>query len=385
MTGRARVRPAGAVHPVAWWLWATGMAVAAMRTTNPFLLALIGAVVGFVVASRRGDAPWARSLSFFLRVGVAVIVIRVVVEVVLGQGTPGTVLFRLPRLPVPVGEGISLGGPVTAEALLVALVGGLRLAVIILCFGAANSLASPHRLLRALPAVLYEAGVVVTVALSFAPELVHTLAAVRRARALRGRPTRGPAGLRGLAVPVLEGALDRSIALAASMDARGYGRRPPGGRRRWPAWAVLAGLLVLCAGLYGVLVPSSLYGVGLPLVAAGSALLVAGLLGGGRRRARSRYRPDPWRATEWAVAGSGLATLAVFAVAAAAGVTGLAVGFPPLQVPPLPLWPAAGVLAALLPLAVTAAPSRVSAEPAPAPGVAPAPAVAPLDAPVGSG
>ena len=39
------------------------------------------------------------------------------------------------------------------------------------------------------------------------------------------------AGMRGIAVPVLEGALDRSLQLATSMDARGYGRRCDTGER----------------------------------------------------------------------------------------------------------------------------------------------------------
>ena len=34
------------LHPAAWWLWGMGMAVAASRTTNPFLLILLVAVVG---------------------------------------------------------------------------------------------------------------------------------------------------------------------------------------------------------------------------------------------------------------------------------------------------------------------------------------------------
>ena len=64
-----------------------------------------------------------------------------------------------------------------------------------------------------------------TVALSFTPELVETIGAVRRARRMRGIPTSGLRGLRGIAVPVLKGALDRSLQLATSMDSRGYGRR----------------------------------------------------------------------------------------------------------------------------------------------------------------
>ena len=154
------------------------------------------------------------------------IVIRVVLQIVFGNRLPGHVIVTLPQVPLPSwAQGVSIGGPVTVEAVLGAAVEGMRLAVILVCFGAANSLANPYRLLRCLPAVLYEAGVAVTVSLAFVPEVVIALAAVRDARRLRGRPVRGVAGLRGMAVPVLESALDRSLQLASSMDARGYGRR----------------------------------------------------------------------------------------------------------------------------------------------------------------
>ena len=52
--------------------------------------------------------------------------------------------------------------------------------------------ASPYRLLRAVPSVLYELGVVVTVALSFAPQTVTTVAVVRDARRLGGVSNAGP-------------------------------------------------------------------------------------------------------------------------------------------------------------------------------------------------
>ena len=172
------------LHPVAWWLWAAGLAICAMRTNNPFLLALIGVVACVVVSARRNSAPWSRSIAFFLRLGVLVIVIRVVMEMLFGQrGVPGHVLFTLPQVPLPSwAVAVSIGGPVTLESLLNAFVEGLQIAVILLCFGAANSLASPYRLLRSLPAVLYETGVAVTVALSFTPELVQSIGIVRQAR-----------------------------------------------------------------------------------------------------------------------------------------------------------------------------------------------------------
>ena len=112
------------LHPVAWWLWAAGLAICAMRTNNPFLLALIGAVACVVVSARRSSAPWSRSIAFFLRLGVLVIVIRIVIEILFGQrGIPGHVLFTLPQVPLPSwAAAVSIGGPVTLESILNAFV-----------------------------------------------------------------------------------------------------------------------------------------------------------------------------------------------------------------------------------------------------------------------
>ena len=73
------------LHPGAWWLWALGLAVAASRTSNPLLLGLILAVTGLVVAARKPDAPWSRSFTVFLKLGVLVVLIRLVFQVVLGN------------------------------------------------------------------------------------------------------------------------------------------------------------------------------------------------------------------------------------------------------------------------------------------------------------
>jgi len=271
---------------------------------------------------------------------------------VFGNRLPGHVLFTLPHVPLPSwARGVSIGGAVTLEAVFEALVQGLRLAVVLLCFGAANSLASPYRLLRCLPAVLYEAGVAITVALAFAPELVGSIGAVRDARRLRGRPVRGVAGLRGMAVPVLESAFDRSLQLAASMDARGYGRRVPvsRGARRWASGGTAVGLLLVAGGVYGVLVAGSLPGGGIPFVAVGAVLLGAGLAAGGRRTNRTRYRPEPWGLPEWLVAASGALVVGCMVAAAVLGVAGLQFSVYPLHLPTLPLLAAAGILVGLVP------------------------------------
>ncbi len=340
------------LHPGAWWLWAACLAGAASRTTNPILLLLIGCVAALVVAARRTAAPWSRSFTVFLRLGLVVIALRVVLVIVFGNRLPGHVLFTLPQVPLPSwAQGVSIGGPVTAEAVIQAVVQGLRLAVVLLCFGAANSLASPYRLLRCLPAVLYEAGVAITVSLAFAPELVVAIGDVRDARRLRGRPVRGFAGLRGMAVPVLESAFDRSLQLASSMDARGYGRRVPvsRGSRRLASGGTAAGLLLVVGGVYGVLVAGSLPGGGIPFVAVGAALVGVGLAAGGRRSNRTRYRPDPWGGPEWLVTAAGAVTVGCMVAAGVLNAPGLQFSVYPLALPTLPLVAATGILVGLLP------------------------------------
>src|SRR5690348_11936337 len=173
-TAASRRLPRG-LHPIAWWLWAAGLAVAASRTSNPLLLGLLLAVLGYVVSARRSEAAWARGFKYYLWFALIVVGIRVLFRSIFASPvTPADhVLFRLPRIPLPGWyAGIQLGGPVSLEASLAAALDGLRLACILCCIGAANSLANPKRALRVLPGALYELGVAVTVSLSVAPQLI---------------------------------------------------------------------------------------------------------------------------------------------------------------------------------------------------------------------
>ena len=261
------------LHPGAWWLWGIGLAAAASRTTNPVLLMLILVVAGFVVAARRSDAPWANSYGAFLKLGLVVIALRIILQALLSDAGQGaTVLFTLPEAPLPDWmAGLKLGGVVTAEAVLRAFYEGLQLATILCCVGAINSLASARRLLRCVPGALYEMGVAIVVALTFAPQLVSDAARVRAAHRLRGQRSHGFSGLRRTALPVLEGALERSVELAAAMDSRGYGRTNDASRvsRRVTGALVAAGLLGVCVGCYGLLDGSASALLGLPALLVG--------------------------------------------------------------------------------------------------------------------
>lgn len=333
-------------------MWALGLATAASRTTNPVPLLLVLAVSGVVVAARRSDAPWAGAYTSFLKLALLIIAIRVVLQALLtdsGQGV--TVLVTLPEVPLPEWmAGLKLGGVVTAEAVLRAFYQGLQLATIVVCVGAANALASARRLLRSVPGALYEVGVATVVALTFAPLLVSDAARVRTAHRLRGH---GGVGLRSLgrtAMPVLESALERSVELAAAMDSRGYGRTTDAGRvsRRITGTLVLGGLLGICIGVYGLLDNTTARLLGLPMLLVGMVLATLGLVVGGRRTGRSRYRPDPWALPEWTVAGSGVVAAASLFITGVVDPGSLLLA-DPLAIPSVPVVATAGVLVALLP------------------------------------
>ena len=355
--GLSRV-PRG-LHPGAWWLWALGLATAASRTTNPLLLALVLAVAAQVVAARRTDAPWALAFRMYLWLGAVVVASRIVFRIVFGGGQGEHVLFTLPAIPLPeIAAGIRLLGPVAAEQLLGGFYDGLRLATMLVCLGAANALANPKRMLRAVPGALYELGSAVAVALSVAPQLVESVLRVRRAQGLRGGRRTGFRALRGIVMPVLQDAFDRSLALAAAMDSRGYGRRGDATRvaRLGTGLSVVGGLVGVCVGVYGLLDATTPGYLGGPMLACGLLAAASGLAMGGRLVRRTLYRPDQWRLPELAVAACGIGAAVGMFLTARIDPTDLYPSLSPLSWPPLALAPAAAILAAVLPAVIAPPP-----------------------------
>jgi len=341
------------------------MAVAASRTTNPLLLGLILAVVCVVVVARRGDAPWARAYRLYLILGAVIIALRVVLHVAVGFKYGDHVLVRLPETPLPSwAAGIQVGGTLYLEGLLGAVYQGLRLATLIACIGAGNALANPKRLLRTLPGALHEIGVAVVVSLTVAPQLADSVLRVRRARRLRGDDVRGIRSVGRVALPVLQDALDRSILLAAAMDSRGYGRSvaaSPATRRTTGA-LVLTGLMASVVGTYGLLNAESPALLGIPTLLAGLALAATGLWVGGQRVRRSTYRPDPWKAPEWATIASGVAAVVALLVVGHTDPAALTAPLQPLAPPALPVVGTLGILVAGLAAVVSPEPGWTTKE-----------------------
>jgi len=341
-----------ALHPVAWWLWALLLASAASRTLNPLLLATIIAVAGVVVVARRSDAPWAASFRAFLWMGVIVMVVRLTFELLFGPPLPGHVIVTLPQIGLPDAmAGVRIGGSVTVEGLVAAAYSGLQLIAIFACVGAANALANPTRLLKSVPGALYEVGVAIVVALTLIPTALTHLQQVREARRLRGRTDKGLRAIAAMSVVVLEGALERSLELAAAMDARGYGRmrHVPLRQRRITTALVLIGFVAMLIGGYGLLDAQTPGWLALTTLGFGVTVALLGLRRANRRAIRTVYRVDPWRAPEWVTVTSGAVAAVALVVAGTTNPEALLPQTFPLVWPPLPIIPLLAICCALAP------------------------------------
>jgi energy-coupling factor transport system permease protein len=201
------------------------------------------------------------------------------------------------------------------------------------------------------PGALSEVGVAVVVALTLIPPALTHLQLIREARRLRGQPSRGVASVARTATAVLAGALERSLALAAAMDSRGFGRLRPLSvwERRLTATLTLSGLLALLVGGYALLDASTAPLTAAALLALGAALALTGLHRANRRAVRTVYRPDPWRWPETVTVASGAITVAVYAAVAVAFPTTMLPPTNPLTWPALPLLPLLATLMAVVP------------------------------------
>jgi energy-coupling factor transport system permease protein len=227
-------------------------------------------------------------------------------------------------------------------------------------FGAFNAVVSHYELVRIAPRAFYELGLVVTVALAFVPTTLGAVSAVREADRARtgGRVVRRGRLVR-LVVPILESGMERAVALAESMDARGFSRRALARGEQTAGWCTLVALVALSGSFAALVGRSTGVAALLGLVGAATVALAIGL---GSRRQRPRYRPSKLRVADWGVIAISTAVALCVGALSAAGEATLRWSTPTLSVPTFD--PAVAI--ALLGLAAPALwlrPSR-AAEPA---------------------
>ena len=311
----ARSLPHGGFHAKAWVAWVAAASVTIISLDNPFATATALGALLVVAAGFGSRAPEGRSIALFLKFGVIFLLLRVLLFGLTGH-TGDTTVFTLPAVALPTWlGGFAVGGRVTAEVVAQQAADGAKIATFLVCFGVFLAVVETYRVLRLLPRFLFEAGLVVSIALAFVPVMLRRASDVRDAQRLRGHRFRGLRSLRPVVVPVIADGLERSLTLAASMESRGYGRaRSEGTDARARLW-VLAGMCALTAGG-----GFALFGrrSGIPVAVAGAIAIGLGLHRMSRAVERTRFRPDPL--VVWDIA---LITASVVAAAAAIAVRAL--------------------------------------------------------------
>jgi len=267
LTIRSRVTTSS-FHPLTWWLWAVLLATTLLlANTRAISVAIVTSTLVLALSMQRQTAGF-YTFRWALRFAVIAFCFRMFIAIFIGVPMPGRTIFTLPQLQLPdFLVGIRIGGPVTTQRLLSGFDEAVLLVALILIFATANALSNPHSLLRILPQRFYGLGLAGVISTSVAPQAARGIERVRSARRLRGQSSHGIRSWRGVALPVLEDSLERSIDLAAGLESRGYGYFPRPTRYRPETWK-FRDTLAISGGLYGLVI----------VIASPSSMIVAPIL-----------------------------------------------------------------------------------------------------------
>ena len=294
------------LHPTTWLVWTGVVAAATMLTRNPLYLSILlgAATVNYFSADHQcADARGWRSL-LRLTAGLALLIIPFnALNVHAGRH----VLFRLPPT-WPL-----IGGDITLEAVIWGLCSALGLLTLLVLFAAFHLNVSQAQILRLTPAFIYEAGLIVSIALTFIPQMIDSAKEIREAQLIRGHRIRRLRDTFPLLMALLTTGLERSFQLAESMESRGFGNVRDLSQWRDTLYKVLtlAALAGTISGLFTWIYFPSMARWGLTGVALSAALLLGTFWAQGRRVLRTHYRRDRWTWRDGAVT---LASLGVVAL-----------------------------------------------------------------------
>ncbi len=315
----SKLLTASMANPISWWVLALSLAILAGSSSSWILQLAISIASLLTVFVFREDAPWSKSIRFYIYLAIFVILARVLFRIIFNIQVPGAeTAINLPALEISLGFGpnVTLFGQVGFSALQSGATDGLRLAAIILSIAMASSLANPRRLLKSTPGALYEIASAISVAINLAPQLINSLQRVRKARTLRGR-SRGLGAMAGTVIPVLEDAIDGSLSLAASMDARGFGRKGEQTKTQVVASRVvsLMTIVLISVGIFLLLTSSENQLPAILVLSLGVLASYFTIKLNSKASLRTRLKPEKWQFPDYLL----LAFSATFLILALSG------------------------------------------------------------------
>jgi energy-coupling factor transport system permease protein len=239
--------PLHRASPAASIAFLGSLAAVAFVVPSPLVLVSVGlaaSLVGIAAGARR-------AVLASLRLAIPLLIVMAAINVLVSHRGE-TILLRGWELPV-------LG---TMDVTLESLAEGGRIGLLVLAaiipFAVYSACVDPDRVLRALRPLARHSALSAVVVSRLVPLAAADLTRLREAAALRG-PGAEPAGRAALARRLLEGSLDRSVDVAATLELRGHSlpgrtrRRRERSRDTVPVLvaAVLIAGAALAAGLAG--------------------------------------------------------------------------------------------------------------------------------------
>lgn len=356
------MRTTSPLHAVTWLAWAGAAAACVQLAPNPLYVALVIALAFLVVSAHRLDTTLAKAFPLLVGLGVVFGLIRVALTALTthspaADGPPEHLWFTLPSVELPrILGGFQVGGTVEGDIVLYAAAQAFAVVGVMAAFGAFNAVASHHELVQSAPRAFHEPGLIVTVGLAFVPATITAISSVREADRARtgGRVVRRGRLVR-MAVPIVETGLERALALAESMDARGFARHGRGRGDLVAGWLGLAAML--CLGGTFVALIGQQGTVALVLGVVGAVGLAAAVVLSSRSVGTTRYRPRALTRLDLAVAMACIAAPVGLALLSTVGNHDLFWTAVPLRFPSFSLAPA--LLLALLAVPVLVPPLPV--------------------------
>ncbi|GBD19626.1 hypothetical protein HRbin28_00059 [bacterium HR28] len=265
-----------------WLVWAILLALAVSVTRNPFYLALALLAVLSVRIAVNTTRPLGRAAPRFAVLAALVLIGWSTVVNVLLAHVGDRVITRLPPWPV-------IGGPLTFNALLYGALTGIALATVLIGISLLHAVLDRHEALRLVPGRQRVLATTLAIALNALPTFAAAARDAEEAIRFRGLAQHSLVHLRMLINAVLVRGMDYSLAVAETLEVRGFAAASrPSHRTRLGTLVFLAGGLIAIGG--------SIAGSG-AILALGLSGLVFGLAGAAIHAWPGvRALPWPWSA-----------------------------------------------------------------------------------------
>lgn len=279
------------IHTSSWIAWLLSALIAISLTRNPFYLVLIWFCLAILSLTLRRQTDTPGAFISPIKFSLVIVSLSALLNLVMSRYGE-TALFVLPgQIPV-------IGGAYTLEALAYGALNGLVLAGLFTSFTIINQALPVQALIRLIPRAFYPVAVITSIAITFVPATLRQFTQIREAQAVRGHRLHSLRDWLPLFLPLLVGGLERAMALAEAMTARGFIHGTMNDPQEY--LATFVNRLVLMASL-GVIIIGWLVRLLLHHNAVSEGLIAAGCVGiilamwrSGQQTKRTIYYQEHW-------------------------------------------------------------------------------------------